>query len=198
MSQETVAFIVQRLLDDRNFLIQFALEPLDTLAGVKREGRELTAAEAVALVQADLQMWFWPDEEQGLTTLRDVLVGFEKSRQRRSLNGAVGTTADDALSRNRSSATLSVGGSMATTEGDCTPVPRYRVCDGGGSAAADESSPARRRRGFGWLLLALLCFVLAFVLGFATGSARAAQDKPPFKTEVIEERECVKLQVRPR
>ena len=60
-----------------------------------------------------------------------------------------------------------------------------------------ELSRIQRRHPCRWLLLALLCFVAAFLLGFASGSAYAAQDNPPFKTEVVNERKCVQLHVRP-
>ena len=179
MSQETVAFVVERLLTDRNFRNEFALEPLNTLIGVQREGRELTSAETVALVQADRKMWFWPDEKQGLETLRNVLVAFEKNRARQSsLHAAAriaanaarpaGEEGGDRIAPPVPALTAVEGPALSLVEG-----PRSWVFDGGGSPTTDQSLPARRR-GVRWLLLALLCFVLAFVLGFATGIAHAA------------------------
>ena len=65
MSQETVAFVVDRLLSDRDFRLQFAVVPLETLLGVQCEGFDLTDDETVSLVQADIRMWCWPGRETG-------------------------------------------------------------------------------------------------------------------------------------
>ena len=82
MSQEAVAFVVERLLIDRDFRIRFAVVPLDTLLGVQCEGFDLTDDETVSLVQADIRMWCWPDEKEELTMVRAALVAVQQRRRR--------------------------------------------------------------------------------------------------------------------
>ena len=61
MSQDTVAFVVDRLLTDPEFGSQFTVKPLETLFDVQCAGFDLTSNETVALVQADIRTWFCPE-----------------------------------------------------------------------------------------------------------------------------------------
>ncbi len=60
MSRDTIAFVVDRLLTDREFGSQFAVKPLETLLEVQCAGFDLTNIETVALVQAEIRTWFCP------------------------------------------------------------------------------------------------------------------------------------------
>jgi hypothetical protein len=65
MSQQTVGLVIEALLTDEDLRIQFALDPVETLADIHQRGFELTAEEIDAFLQADTRVWFWSEGSFG-------------------------------------------------------------------------------------------------------------------------------------
>jgi hypothetical protein len=61
MSQQTVGFVVDRLLSDEDFRRRFARDPWQTLVGLYMQGLRLTPQEIDFLVQTNARMWLMSD-----------------------------------------------------------------------------------------------------------------------------------------
>jgi hypothetical protein len=59
MSHQTVGFVIDRLLTDRELRLRLALEPFETLADLSDLGVELTRDEIDVFLQTDVRVWFW-------------------------------------------------------------------------------------------------------------------------------------------
>jgi len=57
MSQRNVGYVIDRLLTDGELRIQFALDPLLTIAELHALGFALTPREIDALVRSDFRCW---------------------------------------------------------------------------------------------------------------------------------------------
>ncbi|HWF86518.1 MAG TPA: hypothetical protein VG222_16780 [Vicinamibacterales bacterium] len=58
MSHQIVANVIERLLEDGELRVRFALDPIDTLAELHLRGLPLTSREIDVFVQSDVRLWF--------------------------------------------------------------------------------------------------------------------------------------------
>jgi hypothetical protein len=58
MSHQSVAGVIDRLLDDGQLRMRFALDPIDALAELHLRGLPLTSDEIDVFVQSDVRLWF--------------------------------------------------------------------------------------------------------------------------------------------
>ncbi len=58
MSHQIVAGVIDRLLEDGELRMRFALDPFDTLAELHLRGMPLTPHEIDVFVQSDVRLWF--------------------------------------------------------------------------------------------------------------------------------------------
>jgi hypothetical protein len=59
MSQQTVGIVIDRLLNDEDLRVRFALDRIETLAALSFLGIELTRAEMDVFLRTDARLWFW-------------------------------------------------------------------------------------------------------------------------------------------
>ena len=59
MSQHTIGIVMNRLLEDEELRVRFALDRVETLGELHAHGLELTSREIDLFIESDVQMWFW-------------------------------------------------------------------------------------------------------------------------------------------
>ena len=59
MSQRTVGIVIDRLLNDENLRVQFAVDRIEALAELSLRGFELTPSEMDLFIRTDARLWFW-------------------------------------------------------------------------------------------------------------------------------------------
>ena len=59
MSQRMVGLVIDRLLNDQDLRVRFALDRIETLADLSLLGVELTPDEIDVFMQTDVRVWFW-------------------------------------------------------------------------------------------------------------------------------------------
>ena len=58
MSQDAVGMVVEKLLTDEDLRVQFALDPMETVADLFLRGADLTRDEIDLLRRTDAALWF--------------------------------------------------------------------------------------------------------------------------------------------
>ena len=58
MSLASVGMVIDKLLTDENLRIRFALDPMETVAGLSLRGFDLTRDEIDLLCRTDAGVWF--------------------------------------------------------------------------------------------------------------------------------------------
>ena len=59
MSQHTLGMVIDKLLEDEDLRLRFAVDRVETLGELHAHGLELTSREIDLFIESDVQMWFW-------------------------------------------------------------------------------------------------------------------------------------------
>jgi hypothetical protein len=54
-----VGLVIDRLLNDQDLRVRFALDRIETLADLSLLGVELTPDEIAVFIRTDVRVWFW-------------------------------------------------------------------------------------------------------------------------------------------
>ena len=65
MPRAIVGIVVDKLFSDENLRIQFALDPMETIAELCLQGFELTRDEIDLFCRTDARLWFTVDQVRG-------------------------------------------------------------------------------------------------------------------------------------
>jgi hypothetical protein len=59
VSRQFVGRVIHHLLTDEELRDRFAINPVETIADLMRQGCELTAEEVEVFVRTDARLWLW-------------------------------------------------------------------------------------------------------------------------------------------
>jgi len=65
MSRRTVGIVIERLLNEEDLRVRFALDPIGTIARLRTSGVVLTPEEIDLFFRTDPRLWFWGTSVMG-------------------------------------------------------------------------------------------------------------------------------------